>query len=514
MASLLRRVFGLAPAPSPWNDTNAIREMLFSVDRLEEHARSLATAQKVKQQRPSGKPLLSRLADNEASLISAYQSICEAVSEEAAITPAAEWLIDNFHQVERQIRQVRQDLPPRYYRQLPKLADGPFAGYPRVFGMAWAFVAHTDSRFDVDAWCSYVRAYQTIQPLMIGELWASAITLRVILIENLRRIAARIVYSRDERRRADDIADRLFAAGGQLAEPPKAVKTDLDQGSLSDAFLLQLVHRLRDQGPSVTSLFTRLEERLAVEGKTIDAAVNDEQQKQISANVTVRNIITSMHRMSDVDWAAIFERVTLIDTVLADGCSFAEMDFPTRNLYRTAVEELARGSGLSELEVARRAVLAGAQAESEVLDSDERRTDPGYYLYAGGRVEFEAAIGFRPRPRLVFGRIYRGLGIGGYVGAGAIVAALLLALPIIVHAQAGPGWIWLGILGTLGAIPALDAAVALVNQGVARRFGATLLPGLELRNGVPKRLRTLVVMPTLLTTREAVAAQIERLETH
>lgn len=157
--------------------------MLFRAERLQEQARSLTAAQRIKQDRPNGHSLLKRLTDNEASLIVAYRSICEAVSDGVDITPAAEWLIDNFHQVERQIRQGRLDLPHGYYRQLPKLANGVFAGYPRVFGMAWAFVAHTDSRFDVDAWCDYVHAYQTIQPLMIGELSASAIALRVILID-------------------------------------------------------------------------------------------------------------------------------------------------------------------------------------------------------------------------------------------------------------------------------------------------------------------------------------------
>ena len=132
------------------------------------------------------------------------------MDDKAAITPAAEWLIDNFHLVERQIREIRLDLPPRYYRELPKLADGPFAGLPRVFGLVWAFVAHTDSRFDVDTWCAFIHAYQEEQPLTIGELWASAITLRIILVENLRRIAERIVYSRDERRKADAIADHLL----------------------------------------------------------------------------------------------------------------------------------------------------------------------------------------------------------------------------------------------------------------------------------------------------------------
>lgn len=511
----MRRALKLKPVGPLWRDKAAIREMLFSVERLEEHGRSLAAAQPVQSQRARGHPLLDRLTDNEASLIAAYQAIAAAVSEDAAITPAAEWLIDNFYQVERQIRQVRSDLPPRYYRQLPKLTTGPFAGYPRVFGIAWAFVAHSDSRFDVDVWCRFIHAYQSVQPLTIGELWASAITLRVILVENLRRIAELIVESREDRRRADDVADRLLGTRGRPPESHDVVIADVERGRLSDAFLLQLVYRLRDQGAAVAALLAQLDKRLATRGKTIDGAVNDEQQKQVSANVTVRNIITSMRRISDVDWTEIFERVSVVDGVLADGCGFAEMDFPTRNLYRTAVEELARGSGLSELEIARRAVLAGAQAVAGSPEHDGRQADPGYYLCAGGRQAFETAVGYRPPLAVVFGRFYRALGIGGYIGAGGLVAMLLLALPIVFHTQATPGWrIWLGVLGTLGAIPALDAAVALVNQELTHRFGVTPLPALELRSGVPKHLRTLVVVPALLTSVEAIKAQIALLEVH
>ncbi len=50
-------------------------------------------------------------------------------------------------------------------------------GYPRVFGLAWAFVAHTDRLFDPHTLCRFVRAYQRVQALTIGELWAVAITL-------------------------------------------------------------------------------------------------------------------------------------------------------------------------------------------------------------------------------------------------------------------------------------------------------------------------------------------------
>jgi len=505
-ASLLRPAFSSGRTKSPWDDTAAIREVLFSVERMQEHARSLALAQTVKPRLRLKHPLLDRLAANEASLVASYRSICAAVDDKAAITPAAEWLIDNFHLVERQIREVRLDLPPSYYRQLPKLANGPFAGLPRVFELIWAFVAHTDSRFDADTWCAFIDAYQEKQPLTIGELWASAITLRVILIENLRRIAERIVYSRDERRAADAIADDLLNDDANRSDG--ALLDRLGKEAPSDALALQLIHRLRDQSPALTAMLVRLDERLTAVGRTAASAIHDEQQRQIAANVTVRNIITSMRHISDVDWSVIFEKVSLVDPVLAKGCAFARMDFATRNDYRTAVEQLARGSRHAELEVARRAVAAAAAA------TESRRRDPGYFLIAEGRPGFELALGFRPSFSTRVARGYQALGVGGYAGAGALVALLLLGFPVVFHVEARFDWILLATLGLLGTVPAIDSAVALVNQGVTHRFGVTRIPGMELRGEVPAHLRTLVVVPTLLTRPEAVMEQVERLEIH
>lgn len=188
-----RRWLGARGPSPPWDDGAPIRAELFSVERLEEHAHSLATAQAVMPGHVKGASLSMRLADNEAVLLAAYRDVAEAIDAGEAITPTAEWLIDNFHVVEKQIREVRIDLPPGYYRQLPKLASGPFAGYPRVLGVAWAYVAHTDSLFDPEVLRRYLRGYQEVQPLSIGELWAVATTLRIVLVENLRRIAGKSV---------------------------------------------------------------------------------------------------------------------------------------------------------------------------------------------------------------------------------------------------------------------------------------------------------------------------------
>ncbi len=285
--------------------------------------------------------------------------------------------------------------------------------------------------------------------------------------------------------------------------------------ALPEAFAVQLVHRLRDQDPRITPALIWLDQHLAAQGLTADSAVRSEHQRQGAGVVTVRNIITSMRMISDVDWSELFERISLVDEVLSAGSAFRDMDFSTRNLYRSAIEELSRGTDRAELDVTRAAVQA-AELSPCLPSSVEanRRRDPGYHLIAGGRCAFEAAIGFRPPASAWPGRLIRRLGIGGYVGAGTIMAAVLLAIPVFaLHAQ-GLGPAWLSLLGVLGLVPAVDAAVAVVNRCVTRGFGATPLPALELRSGVSANLRTLVAVPTLLTTASAIEEQIERLEVH
>ncbi len=515
LTSPLRRFLESAGAGSPWTDNAPIRAELFSVERLEEHARSLAAAQTATPGARRGAPVSRRLADNEAVLVTAYRDIAEAVDSGEAITPAAQWLIDNFHVVERQIRDIRADLPPSYYRQLPKLADGPFAKYPRMFSVSWAFVAHTDSLFDPEVLRRYLLAYQSVQPLTIGELWAVAITLRVVLVENLRRVARRVVDSRAGRRGADAIADRLLGAGGRPVEAADVVLPPDRPSTFPDSFLVQLVHRLRDQDPSIAPALTWLDEQLAKQGTTADAVVRDEHQRQVAGSITVRNIITSMRLISDVDWTELFERVSPVDEAFGRADGFRKMDFPTRNLYRSAVEELARGCRFSEVEVARAAIAAAAGVQAfEPGHPEARQRDPGYYLISAGRRGFEKAIGFQPTLNAAVVRAFRALGIGGYVGAGMIVAALFLAAVLCVVSLSGATWRWILLLGVLGSIPAIDLAVALVNHVVTRGVRATLLPGLELRSGIPVDLRTLVAVPALLNSIEEVEQQVERLEIH
>ena len=358
------RLGRLSPPASPWEE-RPIREELFGVERLEEHARSLAAAQAVSSDARHKDELARSLAQNDIALRRAYQDVAAAIEAGAAITPAAEWLIDNFHVVEEQIDDIRLDLPPGYRRQLPKLASGPFAGYPRVFGLAWAFVAHTDSHFDPQMLGRFIRAYQRVQPLTIGELWAVAITLRIVLIENLRRLADQIMAGREARADAGSLAGRLLAPGRAQSALESDILTRVP-GPLSERFAAELAKRLRDQDPQTMPALDWLEERLRLQGSSVDDVVQHTQQRQGASNVTVRNIITSMRLISDVDWMELVENVSLVDEHLR--AARAEALHGGRAILLRAIRVDGLGAQPVARELARQPIAANLR-----VDEDDRR---------------------------------------------------------------------------------------------------------------------------------------------
>src|SRR3990170_9030990 len=167
-------------APPRAEPEEPILAELFSVERLEQHAQTLAAAQVVTNTPRRGHAIRPRVAENGRVLLESYRALARAIKEERWITPAAEWLVDNFHIVDEQLREIRDDLPADYYRELPKLAEGHLEGYPRVLGLAWAYAAHTGSRFDREGLRRMVAESEQVEPLTIGELWAIAISLRIL----------------------------------------------------------------------------------------------------------------------------------------------------------------------------------------------------------------------------------------------------------------------------------------------------------------------------------------------
>ena len=201
--STLKTRLGIGTSsPTSPDDELPLRSELFSADQMAQHGRALAAAHKVVREHAPDR-LLARLAANELALVGVSRRLTAAVTDNRRITPAGEWLLDNFYLIEEQINTAKRHLPKGYSRELPRLAHGPSAGRPRVYDIALEITAHGDGRVDADSLSRFVASYQTVVVLNLGELWAIPIMLRLALIENLRRVAARMATDRIDRNRAD-----------------------------------------------------------------------------------------------------------------------------------------------------------------------------------------------------------------------------------------------------------------------------------------------------------------------
>jgi cyclic beta-1,2-glucan synthetase len=218
--------------------------------RLEQLARELADAHRVPSGRRRGRPILPRLLANRRSLQHSARVLAADARRGEPSSPAAEWLLDNFQLVEDQLREIETDMPPGYYSELPKLADGASAGLPRVFAIAQAFVDHTDRRFDEGALRCFLVAYQAAQPLTLGELWAVPISIRVILIEALRTDVDVVLARRFERASADAIADALLSATRARWVARRLRR--LARFEPAPAFSARLFQRLHDRDPDTS----------------------------------------------------------------------------------------------------------------------------------------------------------------------------------------------------------------------------------------------------------------------
>ena len=498
-----------------WQQTSPVRAELFSAERLEQHAHSLALAQPVisqlsvlQQARQYCRPALQqRLTANANTLLAAYRVSAAELQAGNSIVPAAEWLLDNYHIVEQQICEIRDDLPPGYYRQLPKLASGPLRGYPRVLGIAWAYVAHTDSHFDPATLTRFLLAYQQVQPLSIAELWAVAITLRIVLVENLRRLTDQISLGLGQRADADQLANILLS--GSDWQPA----TRRQHTPLSDNFAAQLAKRLREQDPAMTPALNWLNQQLTAQDDSIDSVVLRAQQRLGASNVSVRNVITSMRRISAIDWTQLFESVSLVDRQLAATGQFSAMDFASRNLYRTSIEQLARRAKCAELTVAARLVQATREAAAQCSNpiQAQRQADCGYYLLGDGKPAFERQLGIKPRLRFWLSCNISRYGITGYISLFLLLNVSLVLLSGVILGVSGTAWLWLALLAV---IPLSELTSALLQSLVSYCSAARTLPALALAEGIGPEQRTLVAVPVLLSSADELGQHLQRLEEH
>ena len=488
-----------------------LRSELFSADQMAQHGHALATGHHLAAGRAQDR-LLARLAANEAALV----GVCELLTAEATakhrVTPAGEWLLDNFYLIEEHIRTAERHLPKGYSRELPRLARGPSAGRPRVYDIALETIAHGDGHIEMASLSRFMAAYQAVTVLTLGELWAIPIMLRLAAIENLRRVAKHIAKDWAERNLADSWATQMTETADQDPKSLILVIADMARSNppLNSAFVAELARQLQGRGPALALPLTWIEQRLSESGLTIAQLVQAENQQQAANQVSISNSIGSLRILSAIDWRDFVEAMSVVEqTLLEDPAGvYGRMDFATRDRYRHATEALARKGRMTESEVARTAVeLASAVAQSDVGD---RAAHVGFFLIDNGLPQLERAAGVRLRTVESLRRALGAFPLPLYLGSIALIT-VVISLGLMTLATGLPLWQLLPF-GVAALIAASRLSGGLVNWLATLLVMPHALPRLDFSKGIPPVSRTLVVVPTMLTSSAGIEDLVEALE--
>ncbi len=503
------------PVSLPYaGDEPPLRSELFSAEQMQQHGKILAGLHAVSADHEPD-PLLARLADNERVLLDVRNLVAEAVKGSRRITPAGEWLLDNFYLIEEQIHMAKRHLPKGYSRELPRLGNGPSAGLPRVYDIALEIISHGDGRVDPESLSGFVAAYQTVTALKLGELWAIPIMIRLALIENLRRAGARIASHRVDRNRAHEWAGQMMETAEKDPKSLILVIADMARSNppMVSAFVAEFARRLQGRSAALSLPLTWIEQRLSESGLTIEQLVQSETQQQAIDQVSMSNSIGSLRFLAATDWREFVETHSVVEQTLHEdpAGAYGQMDFATRDRYRHAVENLAKRGPLSEGGVARHAILL-AHTRATEAGHDNPAAHVGFYLVESGRTQLEQAVGIRLS---AFETVRRWSGSGAvpiYLGSILVLTALFtggfLSLPI---AQGWNRW-HLVLLGFISSLAASQLAVTLVNWLATALVTPSPLPRMDFSDGLPPTLRTLVVVPTLLQHAQGIDDLLEALE--
>jgi len=479
-----------------------------SGQRLAENAARLAHEIPVSREaKARGPSFLRRLREIERALEWANASLTMSAEVHHAFTLSAEWLLDNAYLIREQVTDLRESLPQKQYGKLPLIASGPEAGLPRVYHVASEIVAESGGALEPEFIGKFLVAFQATAPLDIGELWALPLMLRLQLLECLRALAIQVEQQQSQSEEADFWANRLITAGRhsspRLLKMMEALVEQYPEPT--PHFASELVAHLYDEEGVLPLVSGWLERSLR---SPLLEVMQQEHRRQAVQQTALTNAINSCRRLAQIQWRELFQSTSWAESELAADPAgvYARLDFETSDRCRGAVEEVARWSRCSEQKTIDQALALAKAAEDEVA------RHVGYYLIDAGRPALERATSAKVPLAERLRRWLRAHGAGAYFGSIFLLTAAMVVAPLLFSAGSVHS-LTHGLLGFLLLLPASELAVLAVNYFVTSLLPPQVLPKMSFKKeGIPDDCRTLVVVPLLLTTPDAIQNELNRLE--
>lgn len=479
-----------------------------TMEMLREEANKLAiTLQRTSTGGDNGRSLMKRLQKSNRMLQFLRHDIADAEYIEQTVPSSAEWLLDNMYVLEGGIEDVKRNMPKKYYKELPKILNGPLTGLPRIYSLAIELVKNTVGGLNRENITHFLDSYQSDHPLTIGELWAFPLMLRLRLIEWVEFLAVHV----DNRMREGELAgfwgNRLLNAAHHDSTRLPVLLADLsnEQTSFSGHFAEELLDHLFDEEAILPIVRKWLEERFR---SPLDEILHQEHLDETSEQVVFSSAIRSLITLSQLSWPDIFETVSPVDTILKEDFAgiYSKMDFATRNCYRETIEEIARRVNLKEVEIAKTSLSLA----HEGVKTYEQHV--GYYLIDAGRQALEQRVGYHPTIFQFINRWIIKNPASMYLGGITLMTLLLESVMFSFLFKANLNFFQGSLFLILSLLPISELSIQFINLVLTIFLPTPLRPKMLFETGIPPEYKTLVVVPMILLNPESIREEINRLE--
>lgn len=493
-----------------------IKGALLDTQQLEDYLRKIASGHVLQDKSNKYTYPIPRLKENFEFITEVYNLLNEHIKLKLPIHPAGEWILDNFYIIDETVKIVTKELTLKKYTNFLGIANGPYAGFARIYVLASEIVAYTDGKINGKNLEVLLKAYEDKKTLSMDEIWNINTFLRVALIENIREACEKIYSAQLQKYKVENIIERLVENKSKDELQFKNIgeyKTKvIEQGEMKYPFIEYMSYRLKQYGKKAYPFLNILEEQVNKMGTEISEVIKKEHFDIAVRKVSVGNCIISIKNINRINMIEIFEKINGVEEILKkDPVNvYSKMDYKTRIYYRNKLKEISKKSKISEIYIARKCLeLSSIEYEKSNMDSNNKKAHVGYYLIADGEPKLLEILQNKKVPRQ--NNMHKAQ---KYITALAVVTIVLAGVyGLYINTQINNIVLSL-ILSILLLIPIETIFTQIAQYILGKTKNTKIIPKLDFRNGIPEQNATFVVIPTIIKNGKRVEELMHKLEVY
>ena len=476
--------------------------VVLTTRELEEYLEKIGAAHNLVAESNKETYPISRLQENYIIIKEVYELLNEHVKQGISVHPAGEWILDNFYIIEETVKSIKQELTMKKYKNFVGIKNGIYDGFARVYILASEIVNYTDNKIEQDSLEKCLSAYQRKKTLNMDEIWNIGVFLQIAIIENIRQICESIYVSQIQKYKVERIIEKEIENSQNSKFRNFRINRNFKRiASMKYSFIEYMSYKLKKYGKKTEKYLEILEEVVEKTGTTVSEVIKREHFDIAVKRVSIGNCITSIKKIQRINFLEIFEKINGVEEILKQDPAnvYDKMDYKTKDLYRQAIKEISRKSKISEIYIARKLL--------EICKNEKgKKSHIGYYLFGNNKSIIYDEIGFKTKK--IMSRENK---TKYYISMIAILTVLISFL-IIFKIIKETYFIYSCISFLILLIPVSEFVIQIIQYILSKFVKPKPLPRMDLYNGIDEENRTMVVIPTIVKSREKVKELMKKME--